>query len=130
MRRLYCLLISALLSITYIYANTKVFIDECQELSAITWRLAGCEEYNTRMNSQYLSEIETYFADFTEHPIMDFIREMRAGKDTLSVVAYNSVPMSGAALLIHKGKIRLNPDVNLSEYIQNNDSRWSEENFR
>ena len=115
---------------TLSFAQSNVRVDEIQELSAIVWRLAECEEYNTRMNSQHLSEIETWFADFKEHPVMDFIRDMRAGKDTLSVVAYNSVPMSGAALLIHKGKVRLNPDVNLSEYIQNNDSRWSEENFR
>ena len=115
---------------TLSFAQSNVRVDEIQELSAIVWRLAECEEYNTRMNSQYLSEIETCFADFKGHPVMDFIRDMRAGKDTLSVVAYNSVPMSGAALLIHKGKVRLNTDVNLSEYIQNNDSRWSEENFR
>lgn len=130
MRRLYCLLISALLSITCIYASTKVFVNECQELSAITWRLAGCEEYNTRISSQYLSEIETYFADFKGHPVMDFIREMRAGKDTVNVVAYNSVPMSGAILSISKGKVKINPDVNLTEYIQNNDPRWTEENLR
>lgn len=115
---------------TLSFAQSNVRVDEIQELSAIVWRLAECEEYNTRVHPQYLSDVETYFADFKEHPVMDFIREMRAGKDTTSVVAYNSVPMSGAALFIHKGTVRLNPDVNLSEYIQNNDSRWSEENFR
>lgn len=115
---------------TLSFAQSNVRVDEIQELSAIVWRLAECEEYNTRVHPQYLSDIETYFADFKEHPVMDFIRDMRAGKDTLSVVAYNSVPMSGAAMFIHKGKVRLNTDVNLSEYIQNNDSRWSEENFR
>ena len=124
------LTITSIFIATVSFAQSNVRVDERQELSAIVWRLAECEEYNTHMNPQYLSDVETYFADFKEHPVMDFIREMRAGKDTMSVVAYNSVPMSGAALLIHKGKVRLNPAVDLSEYIQNNDSRWSEENFR
>ena len=78
---------------TLSFAQSNVRVDEIQELSAIVWRLAKCEEYNTRINPQYLSDVETYFADFKEHPVMDFIRDMRAGKDTFSVVAYNSVPM-------------------------------------
>lgn len=115
--------------ITLSFAQSNVRVDEMQELSAIVWRLAECEEYNTRMNSQYSSDIERYFADFKEHPVMDFIKEMRTGKDSTSVVAYNSVSMSGAVLSIHKGKVKINPKVNLTEYIQDND-RWSEENFR
>lgn len=111
-------------------AQERVIVDERQELSAIVWRLAGCEEYNTRINPSYLENIETYFGGYKGHPVMDFIREMRTKKDSISVVAYNSVPMSAAVLQIRNNRVKINPDVNLIEYIAGNDSRWTEQNLR
>ena len=76
---------------TLSFAQSNVRVDEIQELSAIVWRLAECEEYNTRVHPQYLSDVETYFADFKEHPVMDFMAHLQSSVFKLSKDLIDSI---------------------------------------
>lgn len=111
-------------------AQFRVGTDERQELSAIVWRLAGAEEYAGRIPASYAADIDTYFADFKQHPVTAFIREMRDAPDSVDVVSYNSVPAAAVLLQIERGRVRLNPSVDLKSYLHDVDPRWSVENLK
>ena len=129
MKRVF-LILTALMFCVLCEAKWHVYVDERQELSAIVWRLAGCEEYSGRMIPAYATDIEQSFDQFKNHPVMDFIREMRDAPDSVYVVSYFSVPMSAGLICIRDGGLSLNDKVNLTEYINNTDNRWSVDNMQ
>lgn len=108
----------------------NVYVDERQELSAIVWRLAGCEEYNGPLIPQYKADIENCFGQFREHPVMKFIREMRDVPEGSDAVSYNSVPTAAGLLCIRDGRLYLNEKVELDDYIERHDPRWTVDNIR
>lgn len=120
----------ALLVATVAQPQSVVCVDERLELSAIVWRLAGAEEYNTYIYPPYGKDIENYFAPYKKHPVMQFIREMRNAPDSVRVVSYNSVPVAAAITTLDRGHIRLNPDVDPVKYLARNDPRWTAENLK
>lgn len=68
------LILMAFMISAFCEAKWRVYVDERQELSAIVWRLAGCEEYSGRIIPGYATEIEQSFGKFKNHPVMEFIR--------------------------------------------------------
>lgn len=120
----------SLLLISSVGAQSKVYTDEVYELSAIVWRLAGAEEYNTSIYPSYGEDIKSYFSKYKKHPVMRFIREMRDAPDSVYVVSYNSVPVAAAVAVLEQGSIELNPDVDLEKYLGKNDPRWTVENLK
>lgn len=124
------LILMAFMISAFCEAKWRVYVDERQELSAIVWRLAGCEEYSGRIIPGYATEIEQSFGKFKNHPVMEFIREMRDAPDSVYVVSYFSVPMSAGLLCLKDGGLSLNEKVNLPEYIDKTDNRWTEDNMR
>lgn len=128
--KFYITILFLLLFVCRAGAQFRVAADERQELSAIVWRLAEAEEYTGRIPASYAADIDSCFAAFRQHPVTEFIRMMREAPDSVDVVSYNSVPAAAVLLRIDRGRVRLNPDVDLQRYLQEADPRWSVENLR
>lgn len=128
MRRALIILIGMVIGMPYAMSQPKICVDERQELSAIVWRLAGCEEYMMRIPPSYEADIEESFRAFSDHPVMTFIRSMRDNSG--DVVSYNSVPMAAAVLRIEKGHVRLASSFDLDNYVKQEDPRWTTENLK
>ena len=128
--KFYIAILFLLLFVCRAGAQFRVAADERQELSAIVWRLADAEEYTGRIPASYAADIDSCFAAFRQHPVTEFIRRMREAPDSVDVVSYNSVPAAAVLLRIDRGRVRLNPAVDLEQYLQEADPRWSVENLR
>lgn len=111
-------------------AQPHIFVDERQELSAIVWRLAGAEEYMQPLPQSYEVDIRRSFDAFRDHPLLAFIRTMRDAPDSVNVVSYNSVPTAAVVMEIRQGRVRLNPSLDLTRYLQREDSRWTVANLK
>ena len=114
-------------------AQQHVRVDEVHELSAIVWRLAGCEEYNSGMYEEYAKDIEDYFGMYTDHPVMEHIRKMRNKPDSADIVAINSVPIAASALKIRNGHVAVRKEYksreNADKYFKAEDDRWDVDDF-
>lgn len=130
MRRALIILIGMVIGMPCAISQPKICVDERQELSAIVWRLAGCEEYMMRIPSSYEADIEESFRAFSDHPVMTFIRSMRDIPGNVPVVSYSSVPIAAAVLRIEKGHVRLASSVDLDDYVEQADTRWTTENLK
>lgn len=106
-----------------------VFVDECHELSATVWILAGCEEYNRSVYTPYYNDIHKFFKDSKSHPIMQFIKDMRNAPDSVEVIAYNSLPAATTLLYIEDSRVKVNSNIDIDEYFNTHDRRWNKENF-
>lgn len=52
-------------------------VNENVELMSILSRMAGFEEYNMDMAGQYIKDMDSYFKDNTEHPTVQYMKELR-----------------------------------------------------
>ena len=114
-------------------AQRHACVDEVQELSAIVWRLAGCEEYNNGMYEEYAKDIEDYFGIYKDHPVMEHIRKMRNKPDSADIVAINSVPVAASAMEIRNGHVEVRKEYksreNADKYFKAEDDRWNVDDF-
>lgn len=111
-------------------ARPRICVDERQELSAIVWRLAGAEEYMQPVPPSYEADIRRSFKAFGDHPLMRFIRTMRDAPDSVKVVSYNSVPVAAAVLRIEKGHVRLASSLDVADYLEREDPRWTTDDLK
>ena len=116
---LLCTLLSALTS----FAQNPVpaHFDECVELMATVWRLSGADEYNLCRVPQYAHEVDSVFAEYKEHPVVQMARQYRQE----SGISYDAVASYGLHLTVTKdGSIVLND--NFLEGSDDSFDRWSE----
>lgn len=74
--------------------SLKARYDERVELMSILCHLAGYREYNMNMGGDYISDIDTYFAEVKEHPAVEMMQSLRNSNG----IAYDS-PMFFAVYL-------------------------------
>lgn len=110
---------------TSAFSQVKIYNDQRDELSGIVWRLAGAEEFNQKLYASYQKDIETYFAKFTKHPLMDFIRSMR---EDPFLVAYNAVSGATDVFKIENGIVQIGSAEVVSQYTSI-DKRWTVDNM-
>ena len=114
-----CALITALTS----FAQNPVpaHFDECVELMAAVWRLSGSDEYNRCMVPQYAHEVDSVFAPFKEHPVVQLARQY----PNETGIGYDAVASYGLHLTVTKdGTIVFND--NFLEGSDDSFDRWSE----
>ena len=119
----------------------NAMVDERIELTSICQRLMGAKEYNRCDLTPYTDDIDTYFADYKDHPLLSFLHKMRYEKG----VNFGTIPMSAVLLDIKNGHVRLNPESDVearkalydlwdeqshNEYIRLLDDFYRKSNFR
>lgn len=55
-------------------------VDKRVELFSIIFRLAGNPEYNMKFAKNYISDINSYFENYKEHPVIAFAKELHKEK--------------------------------------------------
>ena len=124
MKKLFAVLFITLLSAQISLAQNQVPIhfDECVDLMATIWRLSGSSEYNRCMVPSYAHEIDSAFAPFKEHPVVQLARLQQQETG----IGYDAVVSYGLHLtLTESGTIILN-----DSFLENSDNsfdRWSEQ---
>ena len=95
--------------------------DECVELMAAVWRLSGADEYNMCRVPQYAHEIDSVFAAFKNHPVVQLARQY----PNETGIGYDAVASYGLHLTVTKeGTIVFND--NFLEGSDDSFDRWSE----
>lgn len=124
MKKLLAVLFITLLSAQISLAQNPVPVhfDECVDLMATIWRLSGSSEYNRCMVPIYAHDVDSVFAPFKEHPVVQLARlhQQEAG------IGYDAVVSYGLHLtLTENGTIILNDG-----FLENSDDsfdRWSDQ---
>ena len=94
----------------------ELVYDECIDLMAVVWRLAGASEYESCDWNAYDSCINGYFKPYTDHPAVQLAKEYRRAG-----VAYDAVVSYGAFI-----EIDADGNIGFDETIVNNvDDRWT-----
>ena len=94
-------------------------VDERVELMSIVFRLAEAEEYVNNDLLYHSEEVDDYFFEYKDHPIVGYTQEIRA----LRGIGYDAV-MSFAA------HIKIDGTITFIDNVQENslESRWTKEN--
>ena len=119
MRRLVCLLLFVALAGTC-HAQWAAKVDPRFELTSIVFRLVGAQEYSQCGIPSYAADIDEYFADYAEHPVVSFARQIRA----IHSIGYNAVSGTADWLVIEDGHVKLSPEYVFKEAAKA-DSRWT-----
>ena len=104
-------------------AQIKPIVDPRLELIGIVFYLSGAEEYADIRIPQYREDVESYFGQYRDHPLMAYIREIR---DTHSI-GYNAAADSGLALAMEGNNISVSPTISPENLTF--DTRWDTETF-
>ena len=96
--------------------------DECVELMATVWRLSGADEYNRCRVPQYAHEVDSVFAAYKGHPVVQLARQYQ----NESGISYDAVASYGLHLKVNEnGTIVFN-----NSFLEGSDDsfdRWSEQ---
>ncbi len=123
MKKHFTILLCALISALTSFAQNPVpaHFDECVDLMATVWRLSGADEYNRCMVPQYAHEVDSVFAPFKEHPVVQLARQYPKATG----ICYDAVASYGLHLTVTKdGTIVFN-----DSFLEGSDDsfdRWSE----
>lgn len=96
-------------------SHINILIDERVELTSIVFRLAGAEEICQTGSACYVQTIESFFAQYKDHPLISFVKEQRERYD----IGYSWIPSSAFLFRISDNRIVLNKDVDIKKYAEN-----------
>ena len=108
--------------------GVSVIVDERIELVSIAFRLAGAMEYVNDRVPEYMAEIDSCFAPYTDHELFTFIRKAREEYN----FAY-SIPAKSALMLdLSGGRVRISRDWEIEKEFDSADDLycWTEDLFR
>lgn len=88
-------------------AQLRCSTSEVFELSSIAFRLAGAEEYMQCPIPSYAEDIDKYFASYSDHELIGYIKEIREKY----LIGYDAVANAASYLVLHDGGIVMKPDV-------------------
>lgn len=108
-----------------VHAQLKSEVSECMELVSVVFRLVGAEEYVNNQLPDYVNSVDDYFASYTRHPLLAYLKEIRKEYG----IGYNAVAAAGVCLVIRNGKVQIHPDVDIFR-INKFDYRWNSEAFK
>lgn len=105
-----------------VFAQEKAILDKPRtdnrvELLSIVFRLAGNREYNMSQFKLYTDKIDSYFAPYKEHELIEFAQGLRQERG----VSYDAV----MSMAIHLDN-DLNPLIEFTDKIP--ESRWGKDN--
>lgn len=106
------------------YSQIISKVDERFELTSIMFALAGVPEYCECAIPSYVEDIITELAPYEFTEPINYIREL----NIMHAIGYNNVSTTAEMLEIKNGKIRLQPQFDISQ-ISKYDSQWNEELF-
>ena len=124
MKRHLAILLCAMLSVLTSFAQNPIpsHFDECVELMATVWRLSGSEEYNRCRVPQYAHEVDSVFAPYKDHQVVQLARQYP--KET--GIGYDAIVSYGLHLTLNEnGTIVFN-----DSFLEGGDvsfDRWSEQ---
>ena len=124
MKRHFAILLCAMLSALTSFAQSPIpaHFDECVELMATVWRLSGADEYNRCRVPQYAHEVDSVFAAYKGHPVVQLARQYQ----NESGISYDAVASYGLHLMVNEnGTIVFN-----DSFLEGSDDsfdRWSEQ---
>jgi len=121
MKRVHLLLVLCISS-SLSFSQIKSHVDERFELTSIVFRLAGYEEYVNNQVTNYISAIDTYFAPYKEHSLIQYVKEIRERDE----VAYDAISSMAFQLDIKANQIRLHPQTDKNAFLHS-EPRWTEE---
>ena len=123
MKRYFTILIIAFFSVLTSCAQNPVPVhfDECVDLVATVWRLSGAREYNRCEIPRYAHEVDSVFAPYKEHQVVQLARQYPQE----SGIGYDAVASYGLHLTVtENGDIVLND--NFAEGGDASFDRWTE----
>ena len=106
-------------------AQLTCSVDERSELISIVFRLADAEEYVNNQVFNYVADIDTYFAPYKEHELIQFAKEIRER----DFIAYNAVSGITNLIEITNNKVVIDSMQDFN-YYYTRDPRWSEKTLR
>ncbi len=106
-------------------AQIKSQVSECFELVSIVFRLADAPEYVNNQNSDYVKDIDCYFAGNKQHDLIHYLRDLRKECG----VSFDAVAIAAAYLDIENKQVVARSDADVTQ-ISKSDNRWSERTFR
>lgn len=101
-------------------SNVKVVVDERFELNSIVWRLAGAKEYSQCDVAVYAAEVDSFFAPYASHPIVDYCKTIRDSTG----IGYDAISTASSFMRISDGAIVLTSDT-MPQYLAVKDKRWT-----
>ena len=116
--------LSVLFSLLTSFAQNPIpaHFDECVDLVATVWRLSGAREYNLCEVPRYAHEVDSVFAPYKEHQVVQLARQYPQE----SGIGYDAVASYGLHLIItENGDIELND--NFAEGGDASFDRWTEQ---
>ena len=90
-------------------------VNENVELMSILSRMAGFPEYNMDMAGRYIKDMDSYFKDSTEHPAVQYMKELRNNYG----ISYDAVMSMAVHLKNQDGTLSL-----VEEDIPTLEKRW------
>ena len=124
MKKNILLFLFVLFSVLASFAQNPIpaHFDECVDLVATVWRLSGAREYNLCTISQYTHEVDSVFAAYKEHPVVQLARQYPQE----SGIGYDAVASYALHLtMTENGDIVLND--NFAEGGDASFDRWTEQ---
>ena len=103
----------ALVALT-LQAKVNPEVSETVELMSILSRTAGSPEYNMDMGGKYIEDIEAWFSQYKEHPMVSYYQDLQENYG----IYYNAPISLAVNLEIEGGKIKM---VGKKELL---DDRW------
>jgi hypothetical protein len=110
--------------ITHAYGELHSIVDIRFELTSIVFRLANANEYVNNDVKNYTEDINHYFLKYKNHPLISYTKELREHNE----IAYDAVSGFTELLKIEHGKILLNPEKDISKFLEV-EKRWNSESL-
>lgn len=118
------ILFALLFVISQVFAELHSTVDIRFELTSIVFRLANANEYVNNVVKNYAIDIDDYFVKYKNHPLISYTRELREHNE----IAYDAVSGFTELLKIEHGKILLNPEKDISKFLEK-EKRWNSESL-
>ncbi len=121
MKTRFAIIFICLLSVTRVNAFVvDVRVDENVELMSILARMAGYREYSHDRAGDYITDMDSFFADFKEHQMVSFMQEIRRDNG----ISYDAVMSMAVRLDRRDGSFVLIEEETQSQSVL--DSRWED----
>ncbi|GBU06929.1 hypothetical protein AwDysgo_02600 [Bacteroidales bacterium] len=87
---------------------------------SIVFRLAEAEEYTDNSVVAYMRDVDEYFSEYIDHPLVVYTKEVRRQNK----IGFDAVSLLAFYLEIEGNRLTLNKDADMNAFFEN-DFRWS-----
>lgn len=121
----YIVLLVLLLVTSSLFAIKNYCVDERYEFVGIVWHLAEADEYNHCLIPSYQKEVDVYFSQYRDHPLISYCKKIRQDYH----IGRSAVVRIASYINLKDGQVLIDDALDVNK-VDSIDYRWSTEVFK